>query len=176
MFNFLLLSLNKKKEMRFEALGKVHRITTIQNLPINLDKAWEFFSSPENLATITPDGLNFKILSGADEKIFPGQIIQYKVNPLPFFSTTWVTEITYVQDQEYFVDEQRYGPYAFWHHKHFFKAIEGGTQIIDVVDFKAPFGWIGRKLSTPLIKRELKKIFTYRNDKLIELFGTYKNN
>jgi len=162
--------------MKFQSLGKVHRITTTQNLPIELKSAWEFFSSPKNLATITPDGLNFKILSGADEKIFPGQIIQYKVNPLPFFSSIWVTEITHVQDQEYFIDEQRYGPYAFWHHKHFFKTIEGGTQIIDVVDFKAPFGWIGRKLSNPLIKRELKKIFTYRNDKLIELFGTHKNN
>jgi len=162
--------------IQFESIGKIHRITTTQNLPVKLDKAWAFFSSPKNLATITPDALNFKILSGADKKIFPGQIIQYKVNPLPIFTSTWVTEITYVQDQKYFVDEQRYGPYEFWHHKHFFKAIENGTQIIDVVDFKVSFGWLGRKLSNQLIKRELKKIFTYRNDKLIGLFGVYKNN
>ena len=85
----------------------------------------------------------------------------------------WVTEISQVEEGNYFIDEQRYGPYDFWHHKHFFKAIPGGTEIRDVVDFKVPFGWLGRNLLKGLIKRELKKIFTYRNNKLTELFGTY---
>lgn len=159
--------------MDFESKGKVYRISSTHKVPINIKEAWEFFSNPTNLATITPDSLNFKILSGAEDSIFKGQIIQYKVKPFPFYATIWVTEITYMEKEKYFVDEQRYGPYSFWHHKHFFKSIPGGVEMTDIVDYKVPFGWIGRILSAPLIKKELKKIFTYRNQKLTTLFGNY---
>ncbi len=159
--------------MKVEFVGKVSRLSASQKIPIDIKEAWTFFSSPKNLVKITPNKLNFKILSGAETEIYQGQIIQYKVNPLPFLSSTWVTEITHMKEGEYFVDEQRYGPYEFWHHKHFLKSIDGGVEMIDIVDFKVPFGWIGRVLTQSFIKKELQQIFTYRNNKLTELFGAY---
>lgn len=160
--------------MEFMTEGTVSKLTVVQRLPIQLEDAWEFFSSPKNLVKITPKTMGFKIISGAEREMYPGQIIQYKVNPLPFYQTTWVTEITYVKHKEYFVDEQRFGPYTLWHHKHFFREIEGGVEMIDIVDYKAPFGALGKLLSGGLIKKELSKIFAYRKQTLIELFGEYK--
>ena len=94
---------------------KLYQLKTKQKLPISVIKAWDFFSNPKNLKEITPKEMNFKILSGADKSIFAGQIIQYKVTPILGISTKWVTEITHVKDKEYFVDEQRFGPYSLWH-------------------------------------------------------------
>ena len=121
---------------------KLYTLHTKQNLPISVDEAWTFLSSPENLKTITPYYMGFHILSGADREMFPGQIIQYIVTPVLGIKTKWVTEITHVKDKSYFVDEQRFGPYALWHHKHFIRPIEGGVEMEDIVDYKLPFGWI----------------------------------
>ena len=90
-----------------------------QELPITMEKAWEFLSDPKNLKRITPDYMGFDILSGADRSMFPGQIIQYRLTPILNIPFRWVTEITHVQEGDYFVVEQRFGPYTFWHHKHF---------------------------------------------------------
>jgi len=90
---------------------KLYQIKTKQQLPIPVEKAWNFFSNPKNLKEITPKEMNFRIMSGADRSIFSGQIIQYKVSPVLGISTKWVTEITHVKEKEYFVDEQRFGPY-----------------------------------------------------------------
>ena len=154
---------------------RFYRLHSIQALPISKVEAWEFLSDPKNLATITPEHMGFHILSGAEKSMFPGQIIQYKVTPFPGFSTRWVTEITHVSDGEYFVDEQRFGPYALWHHKHFLKTIPGGVAMEDIIDIKLPFGLLGR-LAYPMIKKQLTKIFAYRERRLIELFGRLENN
>lgn len=148
----------------------LYQLHSSQVLPITKEVAWDFLSDPKNLATITPDHMGFHILSGADRAIFPGQIIQYKVIPFPGFPTRWVTEITHVRQGEYFVDEQRFGPYALWHHKHFIKAIPEGVLMEDVIDIKLPFGVLGR-LVYPLVKVQLNKIFKYREQQLIERFG-----
>lgn len=150
---------------------KLYQIKTKQKLPISVDKAWEFLSNPKNLKEITPKYMNFRILSGADRSIFAGQIIQYKVTPMLGISTKWVTEITHVKDKEYFVDEQRFGPYALWHHKHFIKKIDGGVEMEDVIDYKIPFGIIGQIAHPIIVKNKLKQIFKYRENKLKELFG-----
>ena len=150
---------------------KIYQIKTIQKLPISIDKAWSFLSDPKNLKKITPDEMNFRILSGADKSIFPGQIIQYKVTPILGISTKWVTEITHVKHNEYFVDEQRFGPYSLWHHKHFIKEIKGGIEMEDIVDYKIPFGILGQIAHALFVKKKLKKIFKYRENKLKELFG-----
>ena len=150
---------------------KLYQIKTKQKLPISVDKAWEFLSNPKNLKEITPKHMNFRILSGADRTIFAGQIIQYKVTPMLGISTKWVTEITHVKDKEYFVDEQRFGPYALWHHKHFIKKIDGGVEMEDVIDYKIPFGIIGQIVHPIIVKNKLKQIFKYRENKLKELFG-----
>ncbi len=153
---------------------KIYTLHEKQNLPISVDKAWEFLSSPKNLKTITPDYMSFNILSGAEKPMFPGQIIQYIVTPVLGIKTKWVTEITHVKDKEYFVDEQRFGPYALWHHKHFIKEIDGGVEMEDIIDYKVPMGILGQLVHPFLVKPKLKEIFAYRQKKLIELFGEYK--
>ena len=115
--------------------------------------------------------MGFNILSGDDKPMFPGQIIQYKVSPFPGYTTKWVTEITHVKEGEYFVDEQRFGPYALWHHKHFIKSIEDGVEMEDIIDYKIPFGIIGEWAHPILVKKQLLQIFKYREQKLTELFG-----
>jgi len=153
---------------------KIYTLNAKQKLPISIDEAWEFLSSPDNLKIITPDYMGFHILSGADRPMYPGQIIQYLVTPVAGIKTKWVTEITHVVDKKYFVDEQRFGPYALWHHKHFIKAIPGGVEMEDIIDYKVPMGILGQWAHPFLVKPKLDGIFEYRRKKLIELFGPYK--
>lgn len=155
---------------------KIFKLHTKQNLPITLEEAWVFFSDPKNLKTITPDYMGFNIQSGANSSMYPGQIIEYIVTPLFNIKTKWVTEITHVEEQKYFVDEQRFGPYSLWHHKHFFKEIEGGVAIDDLVHYKLPFGFLGSLVHPILVKPKLDEIFNYRREKLIALFGTIKTD
>ena len=149
---------------------RLYQLHSKQALPISMEKAWGFLSSPKNLSVITPNHMGFNILSGADRPMFPGQIIQYKVSPFPGFATKWVTEITHVKQGAYFVDEQRFGPYSLWHHKHFINPIPDGVEMEDVIDIKLPYGILGQ-LVYPLIKKQLVNIFKYREKKLAELFG-----
>ena len=153
---------------------KIYTLHTKQNLPITLQQAWGFLSDPKNLKTITPSYMSFIIQSGADKPMFAGQIIQYIVTPVLGIKTKWVTEITHVEDKKYFVDEQRFGPYSLWHHKHFLREIPGGVEMEDIVDYKIPMGILGQLVHPFLVKPKLKEIFEYREKKLIELFGEYK--
>lgn len=152
---------------------KIYRLHKKQNLPISIDTAWEFLSNPRNLKTITPDYMGFKILSGADRPMYAGQIIQYIVTPVLGIKTKWVTEITNAVDKHYFVDEQRFGPYSLWHHKHFIKEIDGGVEMEDIIDYKLPMGLLGQLVHPILVKPKLEEIFNYRTKKLEELFGKY---
>ena len=153
---------------------KIYRLQKIQNLPISPDEAWAFLSDPKNLKTITPDYMGFEILSGDERLMYPGQIIKYIVTPVLGIRTQWLTEITHVKTGEYFVDEQRFGPYALWHHKHFIRPIDQGTEMEDIIDYKLPMGMLGQMVHPFLVKPKLQEIFDYRQKKLIELFGTYK--
>ncbi|MEM7086892.1 MAG: SRPBCC family protein [Bacteroidota bacterium] len=152
---------------------KIYTLHVEQQLPITKQEAWDFLSKPENLKTITPPYMGFNILSGADRPMYAGQIIQYVVTPVMNIKTKWVTEITHVVDGSYFVDEQRYGPYSLWHHKHFIKEIDGGVAMEDIVDYKLPFGFLGRLIHPVLVKPKLQEIFEFRRKKLIELFGEF---
>jgi ligand-binding SRPBCC domain-containing protein len=118
--------------------------------------------------------MSFDIISGDERPMFAGQIIQYIVTPILGIKTNWVTEITHVVDKQYFVDEQRFGPYALWHHKHFIKAVKGGVEMEDIIDYKVPFGFLGRLFHPLLVKPKLTEIFEYRQKKLIEMFGKIK--
>ncbi len=143
-----------------------------QFIKSDIETVWEFISSPKNLSKITPDYMGFNILSDLSEgKMYPGQIIEYYVTPVAGIKMHWVTEITHVKDKEYFVDEQRFGPYALWHHKHFIKEVPGGVEMIDVVHYKAPFGFLGKIAVALFIKKKLKTIFDYRYNKMEELFN-----
>ena len=151
---------------------KMYQLHSKQAIPISPQEAWDFLSSPVNLKVITPDHMGFNILSGADRPMFPGQIIQYKVSPFPGYTTKWISEITHVKEGKYFVDEQLFGPYALWHHKHFINEIDGGVEMEDIIDYKIPFGILGQLAHPIIVKKQLKQIFKYREEKLQELFGT----
>ena len=154
---------------------KIYTLHKKQKLPISVTEAWEFLSDPRNLKIITPDYMGFHILSGADRSMYSGQIIQYIVTPILGIKTKWVTEITHMVENEYFVDEQRFGPYALWHHKHFIREIPGGVEMEDIIDYKVPFGWIGQWFQPLLVKPKLNEIFNYRTQKLEALFGAFPN-
>jgi ligand-binding SRPBCC domain-containing protein len=154
---------------------KLYRLQVKQNLPISMEKAWEFLSDPKNLKTITPDYMGFKIIDGDDKMMYPGQIIKYIVTPVLGIPTQWVTEITHVKEGAYFVDEQRFGPYALWHHKHFIRPIKNGVEMEDIIDYKIPLGILGQMVHPIIVKPKLMEIFDYRRKKLTALFGDYKN-
>ncbi len=153
---------------------KIYTFKATQKLPISLDEAWKFLSDPKNLKLITPDYMGFITLSGDDRPMYPGQIIQYIVTPVLGIPMKWVTEITHVIDRQYFVDEQRFGPYSLWHHKHFIKEIPGGVEMEDIIDYKIPIGILGQLVHPILVKPKLNEIFEYRRTKLIALFGEFK--
>ena len=152
---------------------KIYTLHKTQKLPISINEAWEFLSNPKNLSELTPKEMNFKIISNDQKKMYAGQIIQYLVTPLLNIPVKWVTEITHVEEGKYFVDLQLYGPYAFWHHKHFIHEIEGGVEMEDIIDYKVPFGMLGRMIHPFAVKPKLEKIFNYRQQKLVERFGKY---
>ena len=152
-----------------------HSIKTVQKIPISLDKAWDFFSNPANLQAITPDNMGFKVISKHHgDTMYAGQIIEYTVKPVLGIPLYWMTEITQVKDKEYFIDEQRYGPYSLWHHQHHFKAVDGGVKMTDIVHYKNPFWIFGRFANTLFVKKKLDGIFEYRFKKVEEMFGKWK--
>ena len=143
-------------------------------LPIyaTIEECWAFFSSPKNLQKITPETMGFQITDFDGKKMYAGQIIQYKVSPLAGLKLSWTTEITFVKDKEYFIDEQRFGPYALWHHKHFFEPTVNGVKMTDVVHYALPLGFIGRIMNTLVVKKKLKQIFEYRVVAVNEIFNS----
>lgn len=150
----------------------LHTIQTKQFIKSDLSTVWEFISSPKNLSKITPEYMGFTILNDVGiDKMYAGQIIEYYVKPIAGIKMHWVTEITHVEDKTYFVDEQRFGPYTLWHHKHFIKEVAGGIEMIDIVHYKVPFGILGKLANALLIKKQLKTIFDFRFKKVNELFN-----
>ena len=139
-------------------------------LPMTLDEAWSFFSSPANLNLITPDDLDFKILDTLPDQMYQGLMIRYKIKPMLNIPLDWVTEITMIKDKEYFIDEQRKGPYRIWHHEHHFKVVEGGVLMTDKLYYDIGMSFIGTIAGALWVDKQVQKIFTYRKTKLNELF------
>ena len=151
-----------------------HSIKTIQKIPISVDEAWNFFSNPANLQVITPDNMGFEVISKHHGPVmYAGQIIEYRLSPLLSIPLYWMTEITQLKDKEYFIDEQRFGPYALWHHQHHFKVIDGGVEMTDIVHYKNPLWILGKLGNVLLVKRKLKEIFRFRFQKVEQLFGKW---
>ena len=143
-----------------------------QVLKTSLEEIWDFISSPENLKQITPPHMLFEITSRSREgKIYPGMIISYKVKPLPYFKTTWVTEITQVENKVFFVDEQRIGPYKMWHHEHWLEATADGVKMTDIITYQPPLGILGTVANHLVIRKKLDEIFASRKGSLLEIFG-----
>lgn len=151
----------------------MYQLIRKQFVPTDLETCWEFFSSPKNLKTITPPYMGFDVLTEIPEKMYEGLMIEYRVTPLLGIPMNWITEIKYVHDYKFFVDEQRKGPYKIWHHEHHFKEVEGGVEMLDIVSYELPLGLLG-KLAHPLIvKNKLEEIFVYRYKKVEEIFGKH---
>lgn len=151
-------------------MSKVYSLTTKQILPVSLAEAWDFFSKPDNLKDITPAKLGFKILSisHGGGSAYAGQIIEYTVRPILGIPLYWMTEITQVEDHKYFIDEQRFGPYSFWHHQHHFEEMPDGKVLMqDTVHYKLPFWFLGDIANSLFVKKQLKDIFDYR-EKAVE--------
>ena len=149
---------------------KLFRLESTQFLPISIEKAWEFFSSPDNLKEITPDHMGFNITSDNKGKMYPGMLITYIVSPLLGIKMRWCTEITQVVEHKYFIDEQRFGPYNLWHHQHHFNEVEGGVEMTDIVHYGIPFGIIGQMANSILVKKQLTEIFSYRIEAVNKLW------
>lgn len=155
---------------------KIYTFHRKQKFPVTLDKAWDFLSNPKNLKIITPDYMGFTIADYDHKPLYAGQIIQYLVTPLLGIKTKWVSRITQVKDKAYFIDEQLYGPYALWDHKHFINEVKGGVEFEDIIHYKVPLGFLGQLVHPFLVKPKLEEIFEYRQKKLTELFGEYQEN
>ena len=137
----------------------------------SIEELWDFISNPQNLKVITPDYMGFEVTSeDLPTEMYEGMIISYKVAPLLSIKTTWVTEITHVVDKHYFVDEQRVGPYAMWHHQHFLEETPKGTLMKDIISYKPPFGVLGNLGNALFIRKKLNEIFEYRTAALREIF------
>jgi len=149
-----------------------YQFTATQKIPASVQQVWDFMSSPKNLKEITPAYMGFHIASpNLPEKMYPGMIISYTVSPLMGIKMTWVTEITQVHDKQYFVDEQRMGPYTMWHHQHKLEAIEGGVLMTDIVSYQPPFGFLGAIANLLFIRSKLQEIFDFRTLAVEKKFG-----
>ena len=152
-----------------------HRLKRKQLLKTDIDTAWNFFSVPDNLNRMTPPNMSMQVLyKSGGNKVYAGQIITYIIKPILGIPLNWMTEIVHVKEKEYFVDEQRFGPYALWHHSHFFKEVEGGIEMTDIVNYKMPFGFIGEMAHILFVKKQLTEIFDYRNQQMERIFGDTK--
>lgn len=148
----------------------LHCLSREQILPISQQEAWDFFSSPRNLDSMTPAELGFRIVHCPSEKMHEGQIISYKVKILPGIWVPWVTEIKAVGEGRSFTDEQRFGPYKFWHHRHSFEEVEGGVKVCDLVHYIMPFGPLGTTAHALFARKKLQRIFDFRREVLERRF------
>lgn len=142
-----------------------------QFLPISLEQAWNFFATPKNLNEVTPTELDFVITSEVPDTMYEGLIITYNIKPMLNIPVSWTTEITHIKEMEYFVDEQRKGPYNIWHHEHHFKAVEGGVMMTDILYYdvgKWVLGWIAGEL---FVHSKVKQIFEFRRKALDDYFA-----
>ncbi|MBT1070477.1 SRPBCC family protein [Pelotalea chapellei] len=149
---------------------KLFLFERIQVLPVNINDAWRFFSNPRNLKDITPPSMDFKVTSPNTDQTYAGQIITYTVRPLFGVAMNWVTEITHVQEPFFFVDEQRFGPYRFWHHQHHFNEIEEGVEIRDLIHYLLPPMQFAGLVNRLIVEPRLNRIFEFRRQALMKIF------
>ncbi len=152
----------------------IHQLYREQVVPAPFAEVWKYFCDPKNLNQMTPPDMNFEILRGGDVKMYAGQLIEYRVEFIRGVRSRWLTEIAHVRECEYFVDEQRIGPYHFWYHEHAFAETSNGTCMTDRVTYEIPFGFLGDLLNKAWIGGRLDYIFDYRRQTIMELFGESK--
>ncbi len=150
----------------------IYTLNRTQVVRMPLADCWAFFSDPRNLAKITPPELGFEVKSELPSEIYPGLMIRYTVSPLFGIRMSWLTEITQVQAPHAFIDEQRVGPYRLWHHEHFFRALDAEhTEVRDCVHYVPPFGFLGAIANRLIIRRQLARIFDFRETRMDSFSG-----
>lgn len=152
-------------------MTELSRYETRTELHTDLTTAWAFFSDPRNLARITPRHMGFIIHTPLPPKAYAGLVIEYTVRPLLGIPLRWVTEITHLDEGRMFVDEQRFGPYAFWHHQHLFEETERGVMMSDIVHYRAPLGLLGKMADALFIRDQINGIFAFRSKVIGETFN-----
>ena len=149
---------------------KIYQLKTKQKLTIPMEDAWNFFSDPGNLPKITPPWLNLKVTSDLPDKMYEGMIITYKVYPFAGIPSNWVTEITKMKEKIFFIDEQRFGPYKFWHHQHHFNEVDEGIEMEDIVTYALPLDPLSRPFNKLFVGTKVKEIFKFREEVLYKFF------
>ena len=151
---------------------KIFTLYREQELPISIDEAWAFFSTPKNLDKITPPEMGFVIKSQLEDAgIFRGMKIQYIIRPLLGIPLKWITEISEVNAPHLFTDRQLKGPYALWDHTHYFTTVTGGVKMRDEVKYRLPLGWLGVIAHTLFVRKKLVEIFDFRKQVLEQIFA-----
>jgi ligand-binding SRPBCC domain-containing protein len=151
-----------------------HSLTWVQELPVSLEEAWAFFSNPKNLARITPPEMMVTLTSGCGEgQIYEGMIITYRLYPFMMIPVQWETEIIRVAQPLFFEDNQKSGPYEYWHHRHSFMEINGGVEMTDSLRYALPMGFFGEMVNTLIVSRRLEEVFAYRRKRIEEILGHY---
>lgn len=131
-------------------------------LAVSIEKVWNFVSNPNNLGKIMPKRLGFTITSDLELPLQEGQIISYRVTPLPFFKTKWISKITEIKYPTQFTDIQTEGPYKTWVHTHKLESTKNGCVMIDHIEYEVPFGFLGKLLHPIIIQPQLNEIFEHR--------------
>lgn len=151
---------------------KIYKRRFEQLVKADIDTVWDFFSRPENLNVLTPKDMKFEIITELhDVEMYPGMMIEYKVSPFSGISMDWLTEITQVRKHEFFIDEQRNGPYKLWHHQHHFAQIEHGVKMTDILHYAIPLGILGKIANSIMVSKRIDDIFEYRFEAVENLFN-----
>ena len=150
----------------------MYQLKRTQFIKSDIQTCWDFFSSPKNLKLITPPYMGFEVKVDLPEKMYEGLMIEYTVKPLMGIPMSWITEIKTVKENEFFVDEQRKGPYSIWHHEHHFKQVEGGVEMTDIVSYVIPLGILGKIAHPIIVRKKLEEIFAFRFQKVEEIFNS----
>ncbi len=148
----------------------MYQLKRQQLVKTDMATCWDFFSSPGNLQKITPKYMGFDVLTEVPEKMYEGLMIEYRVRPLLGIPMNWITEITHVKEHQFFVDEQRKGPYRIWHHEHHFETVDNGVLMSDIVSYELPYGILGKIAHPILVQRKLNEIFDFRFEIVEEIF------
>lgn len=152
-----------------------YQLQKVQQLNCDVKTAWNFFSSPYNLAQITPRNMGFVVVTDLnDGGMYEGMKIDYKVTPLLGIPIKWKTRITQVEPYKSFTDFQEKGPYKLWNHHHEFIENKEGVLMKDDLTYEMPLGFLGRIAHTFIVKKKLKSIFDDRFQVLEEMFNRKK--
>ena len=149
----------------------MYQLKRTQFVKTDMKTCWDFFSRPENLKKITPEYMGFDIKVELPEKMYEGQMIEYTVRPLFGIPMSWITEIKTVKENQFFVDEQRKGPYTIWHHEHHFKEVEGGVEMTDIVTYVVPLGILGKIVHPLIVKGKLEEILKHRFSQVEKIYN-----